>query len=867
MYGQQSGAMVTPPKIRSPSPAKQNLRAPSPRQVPNRASTPVPDIRKLAGYGGYSPQALTPRQLAAAMEEREKNKEKRCKSPSPQPRPLIYEGPPRFGAFEEQPRHEPPTIIKGGEVDYWSEFNQCWITSRIIEVDLEHGNVFVDVKPTQPLTLQDQKIKLRKRTLPTSAQVSQVSEMLTNCQTESVARSIWNSVCGSIHPATESHSVNLAGKCYDFFGLVGTQLYILQLFRKNEFKVTFQKFLTLFNEIGEAQQRVACAAIPKMSVDGRSITTESSPWTKYKQDKELGKGTYGKVYLARAGATKRAIKQIELEKARGDIKMLKREIANITQLDHPHILKLYEVYATPDALYLVTDLCSGGELNDRLKRAKEYKINIPERWIGGTMLQIMKAVNHIHVRGIVHLDIKAQNIMLMPNQRTIHFLDDQKEETFDSTTLSDFREVPHIVVIDLGVAQNFKPGDFSGYRPAGTPATMAPEVWSGEVTPAADVFSCGCVMFEMLGLTAPFALRFRGDMKEVVQFWKQNPEPMWSKISHASSTALSLTRKMLALDRKDRITAGYALAEEFLNSAGGDRKVSSSPLSQTKEELIARLGTYHRRSLLYKIVALRLARDWPPNQMPTFKRLFSEFDSKGCGTVPECEIEKRLTSHGIERKQAKCAARSMNMAQSEKNTVDWSEFVAACIDLSQKELAPVVWGIFAGIDHDQDQLLEYPDLLKLFPKDHQYSANMASNSFTELTGRSSDEQGVRIDWKSFYGHLRFEAVKGLVDEKFMIKSQNQHVGEYNFLGQMAGAVNDAFQNMFAASGKTPLEQRLAEPMWVPPQKEKTEEEMLNEMEQMGFTSRELNKRALQKNQGNLQLAVECVVEYNSRGRS
>ena len=117
-------------------------------------------------------------------------------------------------------------------------------------------------------------------------------------------------------------------------------------------------------------------------------------------------GAYGKVRLGthRLTATRVAVKQIP--KALSTT--LTREIHHHRQLHHPHVTQLYEVIATENSIWLVTELCSGGELFDYLTE----KGRISEHEARHIFGQICLAVNYLHEKGIVHRDLKLENVLL-----------------------------------------------------------------------------------------------------------------------------------------------------------------------------------------------------------------------------------------------------------------------------------------------------------------------------------------------------------------------------------------------------------------------------------------------------------------------
>lgn len=117
-------------------------------------------------------------------------------------------------------------------------------------------------------------------------------------------------------------------------------------------------------------------------------------------------GTYGKVRLGvhRLTSSRVAIKQIPKDVSAS----LTREIHHHRQLHHPNICQLYEVIATESFIWLVTELCSGGELFDYLAEKKR----LTEEETRSIFGQLCLAVGYAHDKGVVHRDLKLENILL-----------------------------------------------------------------------------------------------------------------------------------------------------------------------------------------------------------------------------------------------------------------------------------------------------------------------------------------------------------------------------------------------------------------------------------------------------------------------
>lgn len=200
---------------------------------------------------------------------------------------------------------------------------------------------------------------------------------------------------------------------------------------------------------------------------------------KYRVGRTVGEGTFAKVKLAVDAETggKVAVKIIDKNMVLRNNLMyqVKREISAMKLLNHPNIVKIYEVIATKTKICLVMEYVSGGQLSDKLS----YLKRLDEREAKKYFYQLIDAVDYCHRRGVYHRDLKPENLLL----------DNQGD----------------LKVSDFGLSVLRKPGQLLSTS-CGSPCYVAPEViqhksYDGA---AADIWSCGVILFELLAGYLPF---------------------------------------------------------------------------------------------------------------------------------------------------------------------------------------------------------------------------------------------------------------------------------------------------------------------------------------------------------------------------
>ncbi|XP_065130185.1 serine/threonine-protein kinase BRSK1 isoform X1 [Paramisgurnus dabryanus] len=198
----------------------------------------------------------------------------------------------------------------------------------------------------------------------------------------------------------------------------------------------------------------------------------------YRLEKTLGKGQTGLVKLGVHCITgqKVAIKIVNREKLSESVLMkVEREIAILKLIEHPHVLKLYDVYENNKYLYLVLEHVSGGELFDYLVK----KGRLTPKEARKFFRQIISALDFCHSHSICHRDLKPENLLL-----------DEKN---------------NIRIADFGMA-SLQVGDSLLETSCGSPHYACPEVIRGEKYDGrrADVWSCGVILFALLVGALPF---------------------------------------------------------------------------------------------------------------------------------------------------------------------------------------------------------------------------------------------------------------------------------------------------------------------------------------------------------------------------
>ncbi|XP_060887222.1 serine/threonine-protein kinase MARK2 isoform X4 [Labrus mixtus] len=232
------------------------------------------------------------------------------------------------------------------------------------------------------------------------------------------------------------------------------------------------------NSTGQ-ESKSSRSSMPRCRNSVATTTTDDQPHIgNYRLLKTIGKGNFAKVKLARHVLTGKEVAVKIIDKTQlnsSSLQKLFREVRIMKMLNHPNIVKLFEVIETEKTLYLVMEYASGGEVFDYLVAHGRMK----EKEARAKFRQIVSAVQYCHQKCIVHRDLKAENLLLDADM--------------------------NIKIADFGFSNEFTLGNKLDTF-CGSPPYAAPELFQGKKYdgPEVDVWSLGVILYTLVSGSLPF---------------------------------------------------------------------------------------------------------------------------------------------------------------------------------------------------------------------------------------------------------------------------------------------------------------------------------------------------------------------------
>ena len=368
---------------------------------------------------------------------------------------------------------------------------------------------------------------------------------------------------------------------------------------------------------------------------------------KYKIIKEIGTGGFSRCLLVKNKTTgiEYACKELPKKKL-SDYEGLMREVNLMIKLDHPNIIKLYEVYENDKNIYLIMELCTGGELFDRIVENTENGVQFTEKQAANLFKQMMSAINYCHKNGIVHRDLKPENLL---------YLNKDKNSP--------------IKVIDFGMSKRFDSKHFMSEK-VGTAYYISPEVLNGKYDEKCDIWSAGVILYIIICGYPCFNGDDDDEIFAAIQKGKINfPSPEWDSISN---DAKELIKKMCCSPNK-RLTAEQVLNETWVKDNAPNAGKALLPMK------IDGFKNYSNSNKLRKAVLTYIASRLSEEEIKKIKAIFETIDTDNDGKLSLEELKKAVSlTDGMKIEYIEQLFKSIDTDNS--GNIEYTEFISASIE-------------------------------------------------------------------------------------------------------------------------------------------------------------------------------------------
>lgn len=381
---------------------------------------------------------------------------------------------------------------------------------------------------------------------------------------------------------------------------------------------------------------------------------------------------------------KRVEKKSRLTRGRSDEaeNRFRSEVLLLQLLDHPNILKLYELYEDKHYFYQISEALNGGYLLEDVKI--QGKRNISEQLAANIMQQVMKALAYCHSRGIVHRNLRTESILLQsaPQEGCVHVL----LTGFGSASLLSVKDK---LALKIGSAVYF-----------------APETLLYEPSEKADVWSCGVILHMLLCGNPPFSGATDSTVLEQIASEQQVtfPQALWAGVS---SAAINLLRGMLTKHPSARLSLAECLKHSWLGASLKRQTQDPKSVFRALRHLKAfEAKTYLKRTVL----SFMAAQIDTPEETKSLRDAFSAIDSNADGLLSKqelleayCRIMSREEATYVAEKVMWCVDLNGD------GYLDFSEFMLAAKNHKDIMTSSNLRAIFHQFDSNSNGKISFPE--------------------------------------------------------------------------------------------------------------------------------------------------------------
>lgn len=505
----------------------------------------------------------------------------------------------------------------------------------------------------------------------------------------------------------------------------------------------------------------------KINTDDLVLAREGSPWKNYEKELELGSGTYGSVIkacLIKNKSLKRAIKVIpkdNLMEGIDDNKSFLDEINILKKLDHPNIMKLYETYMDEKNFYLVSDLCDQGDLLGKMKKLGRMNQIV----VKVLMDQIFNAVAYLHLKHVLHGDIKLENILLYTStqnkgkrftlinqdinsnfglQQEINRTSSKRSRNYVNDMLN-----YEVKLIDFGCSKYFVKKDrhrkLSGI--IGTSIYCSPEVIDDKYDELCDEWACGVLMYILLSGKPPF----QGNTEEeIFANIKKCKYDLSSKIFFGvSDNCKDLIRKLLEPNRKKRIKAGDALKHPFFTELFNSTKA----MRENKDLTILNrvIGIKKLTSKFHESISAFLCNNFINiDEEKKLREVFRYMDNEEKNGLSIDNLQKGLMEIGVNLPDNELNDLFVQLDKNQSGLIEYQEFLSSLCDKKSLITEDNLRNTFNAINFGDKDYISSDDIKNFIFHD----TIVPDNTFKEYLEQFGMVKDATISFEEFFDMIK-----------------------------------------------------------------------------------------------------------------
>lgn len=437
----------------------------------------------------------------------------------------------------------------------------------------------------------------------------------------------------------------------------------------------------------------------------------------YQEIQKLGSGGFADVMLCfhRPTKTQRAVKivhKVGLSDSQRSQSSLLKEFDILRNLDHPNILRCYEIFEDSRCYYISTEYCPGGDLFTEISKMKKFS----ESQAADIMYQILSALVYCHERGIIHRDLKPENILLLEKGDLLSL----KVADFGSSVLT---------TNNRKVAGCF-----------GSAYYLAPEVINNLYDEKCDIWSLGIIMYILLTGKAPYPGK---NCEAIIASIQAQPFIVTpAKTQLISSHAEELLKHLLKIKPTKRCSAKSAITHPWIVSHRERILVDAEVALQSLKE-------FNSFSKLQEAVNIFIATQIISHEdIKYFKKSFQKIDQNGDGKLTKQELLSEYSKFMSIEEAHKVANEVISKLDQDKDgQIDYTEFLVSCSQIQLHTSLENLEAAFNVFDIDGSGAITVEEIKAILSDGQSYDESIWKNILEEA---DTNKDGC-IDLKEFIG--------------------------------------------------------------------------------------------------------------------